>query len=152
MITLIDGRSGSGKTELAREFEGAQVVHLDDIYPGWSGLDAASALVPVILTSHRWRQWDWASGAPGSWHVLDPALPIVIEGVGAISRESAALADHSIWLELDVDARKRRALDREPAFAEHWDAWAAQEDEFIERENPAALATEVRRVDPWPHR
>lgn len=147
MITLIDGRSGSGKTELAREFEGAQVVHLDDIYPGWDGLDEAAAVVPIILVTHRWQQWDWASGAPGKWHELDPALPIVIEGVGAISRKSAPLADRSIWLELDADTRKRRALAREPDFAEHWDRWSALEDSFIARENPAALATEVRRVE-----
>ena len=152
MITLIDGRSGSGKTELAREFADAQVVHLDDVYPGWGGLDAASAAVPGILADHRWQRWDWASGRPGEWHELDPALPIVIEGVGAISRASVGLADRAIWLELDADTRWRRALEREPDFAQHWDDWAAQEEAFIARENPVALATEVRRVDPWPHR
>ena len=152
MITLIDGRSGSGKTQLAREFEGAQVVHLDDIYPGWSGLNAASAAVPGILTSHRWQQWDWSLGQPGEWHDLDPTLPIVIEGVGAISRASAPLADRAIWLELDAETRKQRALEREPDFADHWDEWASQEEEFIARENPTALATEVRRVEPWPPR
>lgn len=152
MITLIDGRSGSGKTYLAQEFPEAQVVHLDDVYPGWGGLDAASDAVPDILTAHRWQQWDWTAGAPGQWHELDPARPIVIEGVGAISRASAPLADRAIWLELDAETRKQRALEREPDFAEHWDDWAAQEEVFIARENPTALATEVRRVDPWPPR
>lgn len=152
MITLIDGRSGAGKTYLARDFPDAQVVHLDDVYPGWDGLDAGSDAVPGILTDYRWQEWDWTTSAFGKWHELDPARPIVIEGVGAISRRSVPLADRAIWLELDPVARKRRALERQPDFAEHWDDWAAQEDAFIARENPAALATEVRRVDPWPPR
>lgn len=151
MIVLIDGRSGSGKTELARTFVGAQVVHLDDVYPGWAGLDDASRAVPSILTSGRWREWDWSTSSPGSWHDLDPSKPIVIEGVGAISRASRPLADRAIWLEVDERTRRRRALERDPYFAAKWHMWAAQEDAFIEREDPLALATEVRRVDPWPH-
>ena len=59
---LIDGRSGSGKTELARSIAAhwpeAQLVRLDDLYPGWDGLDAGSAAVPGILTDFRWRAWD----------------------------------------------------------------------------------------------
>ena len=37
-ILLIDGRSGSGKSELATAIAaatGSQVVRLDDLYPGW---------------------------------------------------------------------------------------------------------------------
>ncbi|MEO8095730.1 MAG: hypothetical protein ABI632_12485, partial [Pseudolysinimonas sp.] len=40
-VVLIDGRSGAGKTTLARELAplvGAQLVSLDDVYPGWDGL------------------------------------------------------------------------------------------------------------------
>ncbi len=40
-ITLVDGRSGSGKTTFATELaerEGAQLLSLDDVYPGWDGL------------------------------------------------------------------------------------------------------------------
>lgn len=142
---LIDGRSGSGKTELARSitshWPAAQLVRLDDVYPGWDGLDSASAAVPSILTSGRWRQWDWGAGRPGSWHTLDLARPIIIEGVGAISRESKPLADLALWVELDDATRKRRALARDgDTYAPHWDRWAAQEVAFIEREQPRALA------------
>ena len=144
---LIDGRSGSGKTELAQSivetWPGAQLVRLDDIYPGWDGLAAASAAVPAILLDQRWLAWDWETGMPGGSHALDPARPVVIEGVGALSRASRQLADAALWVELDAATRKRRALDREGAYAAFWDRWAAQEDAFIAREQPQLLADAI---------
>lgn len=142
---LIDGRSGSGKTELARALVDAwpvaQLLRLDDFYPGWDGLAGGSAAVPGILTVLRWRSWDWAADRAGAWHDLDPERPIVVEGVGALSRASRALADLTVWVELDDETRKRRALERDgETFAPHWDGWAAQELEFIDREHPRALA------------
>ena len=146
---LIDGRSGSGKTELARAIAAAwpevQLVKLDDFYPGWDGLNTASAMVPQILSSLRWQEWNWGTDEPGPWHELDVDRPIVIEGVGALSRASAPLADHTIWVELDDAARKRRALERDgDTYAPHWERWALQELQFIARENPKALADEIR--------
>ena len=145
---LIDGRSGSGKTELARavvagwvgELE-PQLVRLDDLYPGWDGLDAGSDAVPEILATHRWQAWDWGTDEPGAWHELDPGRPVVIEGVGAISRRSKPLSDASFWVTLDDDTRKARALARDgETFAPHWDRWARHELEFIEREGPERLS------------
>jgi hypothetical protein len=145
---LIDGRSGSGKTELAQSivdaWPGAQLVRLDDIYPGWDGLATASAAVPAILLEQRWLAWDWATGMPGGWHALDPSRPLVLEGVGALSRASRPLADAALWVELDAETRKRRALDRDgDAYAPFWDRWAAQEDAFIAREHPQLLADAI---------
>ena len=145
---LIDGRSGSGKTELALALAArwplAQLVRLDDIYPGWDGLDAASSAIPAILTEHRWRSWDWAADRSGEWHELDPARPIIVEGVGALSAASRPLAGLAVWVDLDDDTRKRRALARDgETFAPHWDRWAAQELAFIERERPVELADVV---------
>ncbi|MGV8895964.1 MAG: ATP-binding protein [Rhodoglobus sp.] len=147
---LIDGRSGSGKTELARAladgWPGSQLVKLDDLYPGWDGLDEGSRVVCSILTTLRWRAWDWSAGAPGAWHQLDASAPIIIEGVGAISRTSRPLVDVAVWVELDDATRKVRALERDgDAYAPYWDRWAAQEELFISRENPRRLST--LRVD-----
>ena len=150
---LVDGRSGSGKTELARAMvltrPELQLVRLDDLYPGWDGLDAGSAAVPSILTELRWQAWDWATDAPGDWHELDPQRPIIVEGVGAISRASRPLADRAIWVELDDASRKQRALARDgDAYAPHWDRWAAQELVFIHREQPQSLADEIVATGP----
>lgn len=142
---LIDGRSGSGKTELARAivdaWPKAQLVRLDDIYPGWQGLDAASESVPQILTDYRWRAYNWVTAKPGQWHELDPERPLVVEGVGSLSRASIKLADVALWIELDDLSRKERALARDgDTFAPHWDEWALQELRFIAREDPRSLA------------
>jgi energy-coupling factor transporter ATP-binding protein EcfA2 len=146
---LIDGRSGSGKTELARAIAAtwpeAQLVRLDDVYPGWGGLEEASAHVHDELFAHaRWRRWDWGSGAPAEWHTIDPELPIIVEGCGSLSRANRAAATFGVWVELDDAERKRRALDRDgDTYAPHWDAWAELESIFIAHENPAALADAV---------
>ena len=147
-VVLIDGRSGSGKTTLAAElvasWPGAQLVRLDDVYPGWDGLDAGSAaVVRDILdpVGPGWRSWDWTASRPGKWHPVDPLLPLVVEGVGALTRGSRELASFAVWVETDAATRKRRALARDgDTYAPHWDRWAAQEESFIEREHPEELA------------
>ena len=149
-VLLIDGRSGSGKTELARAVVAgvptAQLVRLDDLYPGWGGFEEGSQAVHALLDSDRprWQRWDWVLSRYAEWHELDPARPLVIEGCGALSRDNRALATFGIWVALDAETRKRRALERDGAtYAPHWDDWAAQEDSFLTRENPAAHADAV---------
>jgi hypothetical protein len=139
-ILLIDGRSGSGKSELATALgDTAQVVRLDDVYPGWDGLAAGSATVPSIIRDRRYRRWDWESDRYAQWRQLDER-PLVIEGCGALSRANRAMADFGIWVQHPDEDRKRRALAREPAFAAHWASWAAQEEAFMGHENPRGLA------------
>jgi uridine kinase len=154
-VTLIDGRSGSGKTDLARDMADsapdATLIRLDDIYPGWDGLEAGSrhihdqVLEPLASgRPARWRRWDWSAGVPAEWHDVDATRPLIIEGCGALSRANRALADVGIWVELDEATRKRRALARDgEAYAPYWDRWAAQEAAFIAREHPQALADRV---------
>lgn len=159
-VVLIDGRSGSGKTTLARALaaaiDDAQLVRLDDFYPGWDGLDAGSRMVVDDVLdpeSPGWRGWAWEHDRPASWHPLDPLRPLVIEGCGALSRASRARATLAVWVELDARTRKARALARDgDGYAPYWDRWSAQEDAFIDREHPQALAdliideTEAARV------
>lgn len=139
-VLLIDGRSGSGKSELATALrDTAQVVRLDDVYPGWDGLAAGSALVPAIIRDRRYRRWNWVAAEYAEWHELDDR-PLVIEGCGTLSRLNRSLADYGLWVEHPADDRRRRALLREPDFAPHWDRWAAQEQKFIDRERPRERA------------
>jgi uridine kinase len=145
-VVLIDGRSGAGKTTLARELApllDAQLVSLDDLYPGWHGLEAGSRAVHETILRDAdpgWTRWDWATSAPAEWNPVDPQRPIVIEGCGALSRASRDRATFGIWVDLPAPERRRRALEREPGFAPHWSDWARQEREHAAREHPRALA------------
>ena len=144
---LIDGRSGSGKSELARNLTaalGATLIRLDDFYPGWDGLRAGTdILLHSVLAAPRpgYFRWDWTRSAPGDWRDLDPTADWVIEGCGSLSRQTVAYATVSVWVECDDRIRKARALTRDgEMYAPHWERWAAQEDAFIAEENPRALA------------
>jgi hypothetical protein len=155
-VVLVDGGSGSGKTTLAASLVAAfpgpvTLIRLDDIYPGWDGLAAASehlhdlVLFPLaggLLA--RWQRWDWDADAAAEWHDVDPALPLIVEGSGALSRANRSLVTFAVWVELDAVTRKHRALDRDgEAYRPHWDRWAAQELAFAAREHPIDLADVV---------
>ena len=149
-VVLIDGGSGSGKSvlgSLLAPLLGARLLQLEDMYPGWDGLERASAdLYELVLTSETpsWRDWDWERSEPVSWHQLDPTSPLVVEGSGALSRRNRSAATLGIWIELDAETRKQRAIARDgDRYAPHWDRWAAQETAFGARERPAELADVV---------
>lgn len=139
----VDGRSGSGKTDLALCLEEAvragggtcAVVHLDDLYPGWSGL--AAGLVPlcsqVVEPLRRgvdgaYTSWDWTASRPGPRRVVPARDVVVLEGVGTLAAPCAAGLDLRIWLEAPAAVRRERALARDgEVFAPHWQEWADQE-------------------------
>lgn len=155
-VVLIDGRSGAGKTSLAARVARAwpiagrlQLVALDSLYPGWSGLEAgAERARELILVPHArgllgtWHRWDWEAEADAESHAVDPALGLLVEGCGVLSPASARLADLTVWVDGPEESRRRRALERDgETFRSHWSMWAAQEDEHIRRDDPRSLAT-----------
>jgi len=149
-VLLIDGRSGAGKTQLARALArrtGARIVSLDEVYPGWDGLAAGAAAVPGIIREGRWRRWDWIADAPGEPAHVGRDGSLIVEGCGAITRASRALADHAWWIDRDDAERRERALGRDgEAYAPHWERWAAQEEALARREGSPALADLVLRA------
>lgn len=151
---VIDGQSGAGKTTLAARLAETwpgpvQVVALDDLYPGWDGLDAgADAACERILTpwaagrTARWRRWDWARSAPGEERVVAPEASLIVEGSGSLTAASAAVAAVRVWLDSPEHARRERALARDgDTYRPHWDRWATQERRHLDRDDPRALAT-----------
>ena len=163
-ICLIDGRAGSGKTLFTKSLsdcifsqlkQAPRVIHMDDLYPGWDGLLAGSAyLTELILTplskgrSANWQVWDWENSRRGS--AAEPGngrrefsleTALIVEGCGSLSRANAEFADVTIWLESDIATRRDRYSKRdEGRFDEYFGIWAAQEDEFYEREKSPQLA------------
>ena len=160
-LVAIDGPSGSGKTTLARQVAdvlSAPTVHMDDLYPGWDGLDAASTAVGDDLLeplrasrAGSWQRWDWAADRPAGRETVIGPEPLIVEGCGTLSVRNAALADLTVWLRADDALRKQRALARDgDTFATHWDTWQAEFDRFVAREHPldhAALILDVSALD-----
>jgi len=150
---LLDGPSGAGKSTLADALVGAwdgavSIVRMDDIYPGWGGLSAASRHVHDSLlepryrgTEARWRRHDWETGGPAEWHTVPGDRSLILEGCGALSRRNAPLATLRIWLDADDAVRKQRALARDHGgFDAHWDDWQRQFTRFLDEEDPGEAA------------
>ncbi|GAB3599449.1 AAA family ATPase [Microbacterium tumbae] len=155
-VVLVDGRSGAGKTTLSRLVAAdwpvagrPQLIALDSLYPGWDGLDAGvRRALDGILRPHgrgrigTWNRWDWERDVDAEAHAVDPSLGVILEGCGAITPQTASIADVRVWVESPDDSRRHRALDRDgDGFRPHWDRWAAQELAHIERDDPRSLAT-----------
>jgi uridine kinase len=157
-VLLIDGRAGSGKSTLADEVQNEffklgesapRVIHLDDLYPGWDGLQlGVEYLQRAILNPLSRREvahyqlFDWAAGERAEWREFAGGTPLIIEGCGAINRNSIESADLSVWLEESEETRKERWLGREGNDL-HWAQWAAQELDFYARERSSELAGRV---------
>ncbi|MEZ3158705.1 hypothetical protein AB1K56_17445 [Microbacterium sp. BWR-S6Y] len=152
---VVDGRSGAGKSSLARRLVSAwpgrgrvQLVALDDVYPGWDGLAAGVEYArETILLPHArgllgvWERWDWDAGARAEAYAVDPSLPLVVEGAGILTPDVARLADVSVWVESPSSSRRDRALARDgDTYRPHWQRWARQEDVHIDRHSPAERA------------
>ncbi len=148
-VVLIDGGAGSGKTTLAAALAEAwpgplQAIGMDDFYPGWDGLAAASeAIADQLLRPSEpgYFRWDWTLSRVAGWVPIDPHRPLLIEGCGALTVRNRALADLGVWCELDEAERYRRAIARDgELFAVHWNQWEAQEAEHWQRHRPRELA------------
>lgn len=155
-VVLIDGRSGAGKTSLARRLVSGwplrgrvQLVALDSLYPGWDGLAEGVELArELVLNPHArglvgvWQRWDWEADAWAEAHAVDPSLPLIVEGSGLLTPVTAKLADVRVWVDSPDASRRRRALERDgETFRPHWDRWARQEELHVSEHQPATLAT-----------
>lgn len=135
----IDGRSGAGKTVLARQVASAwsaPLVSMDEIYPGWSGLaDGVHLLVEHVLTPLSEGRpatvptWDWVADAPGPRTVPDVVDRLVVEGCGSTVGRASPLMGTRVWLDGAPEVRWARAIERDGAiFEAHWEMWARQEE------------------------
>jgi hypothetical protein len=139
-VVAIDGPSGAGKTDftaaLAERLPSAHVLHMDDLYPGWDGLERAVAdlhhqvLAPLAGGKlAAYRRWDWEHNRYAEWHSLPATNLLLVEGVGSGAGPGSDLESALIWLEADRDVRLRRGIDRDgESYRPHWRRWAACED------------------------
>lgn len=154
-LVCVDGRAGAGKSTYAAELAAScraatsspvAVLHMDDMYEGWTGLPGVAEVVSSMLMDPwsrglqaRPAHWDWATRRRVAPRPV-PLLPVVIlEGVGSYARRHDHLVTTLIWLECPAPIRRRRALARDGAvFAPHWQQWARDEDRVHAREDTRA--------------
>lgn len=153
-LIAIDGPSGSGKSTLAdaisRTSPGAAVVRLDDVYPGWHGLDRGAALVAAFVVAPwasgnlaRVPRWDWMRGRPGQITAIPPGRDLVIEGCGAFEATSGVAA-YRIWVHAGEAERKQAALERDRgAFDPYWDMWDRQWRRYVARTGASAARADL---------
>jgi uridine kinase len=157
-VVVIDGASGSGKSTFATRLAGASgagLLRLEDMYPGWDGLDeGAQRLVDDVLEplsrgeQATIRRWDWLEMRELDREPLVTEPLLVIEGVGAGSRAAAPFISLLIWLEAETEERYARAIARDgELYLGHWDRWAAQEQVTFAREATRNRADRTYRTD-----
>lgn len=143
VVVAVDGPSGSGKTTLCgavcAALRGAghrpELVHMDDLYPGWDGLAAATELLDTQVLEPlargedaAYRRWDWHESRWGAT-VSVPWTPLlVVEGCGCSVRPAGDRAAVRVWVEATTPVRMARGIARDgEAYRPHWERWAAQE-------------------------
>lgn len=154
-VVLIDGPSGSGKSTLADTVleqwptdAAPQLIRLDDVYPGWHGLEAGAEQLRSELLLPRargvqagWRRWDWSVRAPAEWHPVLEEQPVIVEGCGAFIGDAVDYADIAVWVSADDAVRKERALTRDAGgFDAHWDEWQQQWERYVAAFKPQQRA------------
>jgi uridine kinase len=137
-LVCVDGPAGSGKTVLAAALadalDGAPVVHMDDLYPGWDGLGRVGTVVLDLLRPlaegrpGSYRRYDWARGDYAEEHRLFPGPWLVLEGVGSGGSAWAQWTTLLAWVEVSADLRLERGIRRDgEEMRPHWLRWMADE-------------------------
>lgn len=142
-LLCVDGRAGSGKTTLGRAMLAAAVglgsarlLHMDDMYEGWTGLGGVSARIERDLVAPlrenrtgRYRRYDWGRKEFAEWHDVEPVDLLVLEGVGSGASCYDDAATMLVWVEAPRDLRVERGIARDgEAVLPLWLEWMDSED------------------------
>lgn len=144
-LVAVDGPAGSGKTTLAAALAtarpGTTVVHMDDLYDGWSGLPRVADQLDGLLAPlgrgrpGSYRRYDWHEERYAETVTVPPGRLLVLEGVGSGDRSVAHLVTVLAWVSAPAELRLRRGLERDgAAMAGAWERWMRDEAEHLARQ------------------
>lgn len=152
-LVCIDGPAGSGKTTLAGRLAtvlgtGAGLVHMDDLYEGWTMTGAVARLTSGVLERlaagrpGAYRRYDWDAGA-----FLPDVVPVpvadvlIVEGCGSSPRQFDPWTTLRIWVEAPQELRLARGIERDGAeLTDEWLRWQQLEADVFETEDTRARA------------
>ncbi|MGY1821900.1 uridine kinase [Geodermatophilus sp. SYSU D00079] len=137
-LVCVDGPAGSGKTTLAAGLAAeldATVVHMDDLYAGWTLTGAFARLAAGVLRplaggrAGAYHRYDWTAGRFAPLPTPVPAGGVlVVEGCGSCPRAVDPWASLRIWVEAPQEVRLARGLARDGAALEpQWRRWQVTE-------------------------
>lgn len=163
-VILIDGQGASGKSTFAKLLQdeifretrlAPRVIHMDELYPGWDGLQAGSSYLHDVLLRPiairkvaHYQIWDWENGRRGSelepgngWREFSGGNLLIVEGCGSLSKANSELADLKIWISSDRTTRFSRWHERDQGkFDPYFVTWELQEQEFYKANDSELLA------------
>jgi uridine kinase len=139
-LVCVDGPAGSGKTTFAGRLvaalgPGTAVVHMEDLYAGWTLDGAAARLAAGVLRPvaagrpGSYCRYDWEAGRFVDVPTEVPVPEVlVVEGCGSCPRALDAWTTLRIWVEAPEPLRLARGLARDgDHLAGHWRAWQRAE-------------------------
>jgi uridine kinase len=152
-LVCVDGPAGSGKTTLAGRLSAAltsdvAVVHLEELYAGWTLTGAVARLCAGVLRPlvegrpGVYARYDWHAGRFDPTPVPVPAVGVlIVEGCGSSPRSLDPWTSLRIWVEAPRELRTARGLARDGAhLAEEWRRWQPVEAAEFVREGTCERA------------
>jgi uridine kinase len=159
-LVCVDGPAGSGKTTFAATLaaaigDGVAVVHMDDLYAGWTLTGARARLASSVLRplAHgrpaAYRSYDWAGRRFGDdVTAVPPTGVLIVEGCGSCAPAFDPWTTLRIWVEAPRELRLARGLARDGAVLEpQWRRWQELEDAVFAAEATPARADLIRLVE-----
>ncbi len=152
-LVCVDGPAGSGKTTFAGTLtdtlgDDAALVHLEDLYAGWTLTGAVARLSAGVLRplaegrAGAHHRYDWAAGRFAEEPVAVPVPRVlVVEGCGSSPRALDRWTTLRIWVEAPPALRLVRGLARDGEdLAANWRVWQEMEAAHFAAEDTRARA------------
>lgn len=152
-LVCVDGPAGSGKTTFADRLAAALgasvvVVHMDDLYAGWTLTGAVARLSAGVLQplaagrAGAFHRFDWAAGRFDAVPTPVPVTDVLlVEGCGSSPRWLDPWTTLRVWIEAPGGLRLARGLARDGADLEpEWRRWQRAEAAVFADENTRARA------------
>ena len=158
-LVCVDGPAGSGKTTFADALTTAalaqgltvSLIHMDDVFCGWSGLAEAGRRVldQVVapLAAGRtaaYERYDWHEHRYAELVPVPCSDLLVVEGVGSGDPSYAERTGVLVWVWAPTELRLERGLERDgAAMAPHWRQWMVDEQRLHARDRTSERADVV---------